>query len=160
MWRLKNLYKKKKKQYWDEKLKSKPDGLAFFVLYLLTLGVCFLASTWFMTWEHEQAHKAIFESFGVSGEVQINYLLGDGKTIPDSEQYWNLTDDQRMLVSALNEANEIYGYQIFAINVAIFIIAGLIGIGFLIVIETIKWQISHLKEVTKSDTDGETDNNK
>ena len=74
---------------------------SIFVLAVINCGV----------YEHELAHKAIFQSYGIKSVITMNYL-GNGYTQPVNLKNGTLTKEEVNQMNGYHIWNEIVGYHL------------------------------------------------
>jgi hypothetical protein len=101
--------------------------MKFWTIYFVYV-LCFIIVGWGFnligTYIHEQVHVAIFNNYNISSIVKINWLTGEGVTIPNYEQYKLYCNEQCKFSHSLNE---IIGYNINTLALAILCFIFVIG---------------------------------
>lgn len=90
--------------------------LAVIALWL----VCALATVFFATVQHESAHERISVNMGCTSP-KIHYSINGGEFF--CEQYGNVTMEMQAKEEELHSLNEIVGYNVMAIILAIYLTA-------------------------------------
>jgi hypothetical protein len=111
-----------------------PEILVFIVVILgiFSLFYSVLIGYENMTWFHENAHKQIFESYGINSTIKMSLFgLKGGLTTPTNWTKYNenCNDD----CQNLNNLNEIVGYSVMSATMMISIILLTLGIAILLI---------------------------
>lgn len=91
------------------------DGVEIMLVVGL-ISVIFIASSFTAVYQHELAHQQIFEAYGIQSKIEWSTFKATTSPI-DTNLQLNETDLKTM--NALHSANEVYGYQITTIIIAI-----------------------------------------
>lgn len=84
------------------------DPLVFAVFLAVFMFSCIV-----IVYEHEEAHHAIYRQFGVDSNISFSFVAG--QTQADALDTAKLSESDARVLRALQSANEVYGYQIFAL---------------------------------------------
>ena len=91
-------------------------GLLFLLLQTSLVFLALLA----LHQQHEQAHHQIYASYEIDSNI-VAYNFGfSGFTVPDYNQLNRLSEADWRTMNALQDANEVYGYQVGTIIVTVF----------------------------------------
>lgn len=93
-------------------------------MFLLTLVLpieflMFLLSFQTLVLQHEEAHKAIYKSYGIESRIEVFGFFA-GQTVANFTGS-NLTGEQIMQLNALHDMNEIFFYQFEVVYMYLFI---------------------------------------
>lgn len=99
-------------------MKLSPEFKVLISFCLLGVFV-FLAGRYFITIQHEQAHHATNKIFDLNSRYSVSLL--EGKTFVPEADLNGLSESDYRTWRSLQSANEVYGYQVFALLGVFFI---------------------------------------
>jgi hypothetical protein len=94
--------------------------LGWLVVWIVASIGVFIAGSWFWTEQHEQAHAAVFRTFGHDSEIRM-YGPFSGETIPMNSSS-NLTYCEGLTRNALQASVDAQQYQQVPLFVGFFVI--------------------------------------
>lgn len=89
--------------------KGKGEEMKYYAYWLALFALLIFLGNFFLIAEHEEAHKQIFENFGVTSRIEFG--IASGKTIPLSE----IPVEHLNTLYYLHSLNEIVGYHATAL---------------------------------------------
>jgi len=92
-----------------------------FSFYLVMQAVIFLGLFYLFAFSHEAVHSMILTSANIDNNIVSTFYFLPNKTVFNMVQYQALPEERQFLVSSLNLLNEVFGYQIMILFLAIFI---------------------------------------
>ena len=111
--------KAKNKRAYNQKRKD-------FLLFALLISIQFIIANQLLVYAHEEVHQAIYKGYGIDSKMHIGFLQGYVKPIVDNETMQIYLENYDT-INTLHGVNEIFGYQIDLILVAISIYTVMLG---------------------------------